>query len=70
MDKDRLISAIQELNPTARRTWLGSFPEEELREYLGHLEFAKGPRSGARFWAPPTVQPVPAARTKRSSPGT
>jgi len=60
MDKDRLISAIQELNPTARRTWLGSFPDDELKEYLSHLEFARGPRSASQFWAPAGYRSGPA----------
>jgi hypothetical protein len=44
MTKRALIDEILARNPSAEAAFLACFPEEDLREYLHHLEMLSSPR--------------------------
>jgi hypothetical protein len=48
-DKNRLIDAIREINPTAAVDWLARFTEVELRDYYERLMGLLDPSPGARW---------------------
>ena len=50
MTKTRIISAIQQLNRSARREWLDAFAAPALRLYLDHLEITLEPRNRESTW--------------------
>ena len=50
MGKDDLIDAIQQHNRTAANTFLDSFNEEELAEYLRRLRYMSQPRKIGMMW--------------------
>lgn len=53
LTKAQLIDSILELNPIARREWLSQFSTEDVRAYLGRLQFASEPRGGDSAWSRP-----------------
>ncbi len=61
--KPHIIDAIQQINQSAGRDWLGSFARTSLLRYLDRLEHTLEPRGRASFWvrAPET----PAAVTRQ-----
>jgi hypothetical protein len=48
-DKNRLIDAIREINPTAAAEWLARFTDVELRDYYERLMGLLHPVAGARW---------------------
>ncbi len=48
-DKNRIIDAIRELNPTAAAEWLATFTMDELREYHDRLMSLMDATAGARW---------------------
>lgn len=50
MSKQQLIEAIREHNRSASDDFLIGFDEAALSNYLNHLQYKIGPRSGAAAW--------------------
>ena len=44
LEREEIIEMIAEINQGVGRVWLESFPTEELRQYLAHLERVLEPR--------------------------
>jgi hypothetical protein len=54
LSKEQIITAIQQINQTARTEWLGRFPAQALQRYLDHLEQTQEPRGGHSIWVRPS----------------
>jgi len=50
LNKSQLISAIQQINRTARADWLESFDISALRNYLNNLQRTLEPRGIGSRW--------------------
>jgi hypothetical protein len=50
LSKSQIIEAIQAINKSARREWLGVFDVAELRAYLDHLQLTLEPRGARSAW--------------------
>lgn len=48
-EKSTLIESIREINPSASSEWLEKFAEQDLREYLHHLQVSMTPAMLARW---------------------
>jgi hypothetical protein len=66
LSKSQIISAIQQVNCSARSEWLGLFDIHALRLYLDHLQLTLEPRGRTSAWIRPgdtpalvTRQPAP-----------
>lgn len=44
LEREEIVEMICDLNRGVGRAWLESFPTEELRRYLAHLELVIQPR--------------------------
>ena len=44
LEREEIVEMICEINHGVGRPWLESFPTEELRRYLAHLELVLEPR--------------------------
>jgi len=59
VEKNQIIQAIRELNPTANGEWLEAFRLDALIRYLHHLRYAQLPRAaGGRWQRDPSMPPV------------
>lgn len=50
LTKAQLIDSVIELNPAARREWLGQFASEQLQIYIERLRHAQAPRGSGSIW--------------------
>lgn len=50
MDKEHLIQAIRQRNPSAEPDFLISFNENALNQYLDHLHYMVRPRQERNLW--------------------
>ena len=63
LSKTRVISAILQLNTSARPDWLNKFAVGALRRYLDHLEVTIEPRGRASVWTRSRETPAVVTRT-------
>ena len=64
-NRQQVIDAIRQLNPTAATTFLDAFQSDALERYLLHLEYQAGPRDWSNHWVRPGE--TPAAVTRHSA---
>lgn len=50
LTKAQLIDSVIELNPAARREWLGQFAAEQVQIYLERLRYSHTPRGPRSYW--------------------
>jgi hypothetical protein len=50
MNKRQLIDEIRQFNPTAQPQFLGQFQEDDLRQYLEHLQAARSKQIHISRW--------------------
>ncbi len=50
LTKAQLVDSVVDLNPSARREWLGQFGAEQLQIYLERLRHAQSPRGSRSAW--------------------
>lgn len=61
--RDRAITEIIELNPTASREFLSLFDDVALCQYRDHLVHATRPRGSTAGWIRPADAPAVVCRT-------
>lgn len=55
MSKHELIQAICSINQTATESFLNQFKEQELEQYLSHLQYTAKPRPARELWPRPAA---------------
>lgn len=50
LNKDQVITAIQQINRSARQEFLMVFDTSALQRYLDHLQQSQEPRGGHSIW--------------------
>lgn len=56
--REQLIERIVVINPSASSTFLSSFPEDRLEEYLARLSQSREPRGGGSRWVRQATTPA------------
>jgi len=52
LTRSQVVDRILQMNPTATVDFLASFSDDEVREYLDHLQFVAMPRGRNSRWVP------------------